>query len=165
MKVKRWPNKSKSPKPVASVWFVRLEADNSWLMGQGGEWVAKGHLWCVSTTLPFLHSLGALVTKSFLLACNYSMRGSDSRTPPRHCCVFKPLSPCGDSPFDAVEFQSLQTILTIWLYKKRQSEMAFASYGTWLLSKPPLFAVQSTVAKTNLRGGKELFYNKGQSDC
>ena len=43
--------------------------------------------------------------------------------------------------------------------------MAFASYVMWLLSKTLLFAVKSTVAKTNLRGGKELFYNKGQSDC
>lgn len=63
----------------------------------------------------------------------HSGQTPDFTSPPQHDCVFKPLSPCGNSQFDAADLQCWQAIVTISVKKTNID----AFYNAFSLVTPP----------------------------
>lgn len=62
-------------------------------------------------------------------------QGQTPEPSPQHYCIFKPLSPCGNSQFDDADLQCWQATATISFSKTKQKRMQFTML---FLSKIPL---------------------------
>lgn len=108
-------------------------------------------------TLAFFRVLSQSISGQILCAGMQLRRGQtpDSRSPPQHYCIFKPLSPCGNSQFDAADLQCWQASVTTFSKQR----------GIQLTVLPP----ENTPSASRPRARSSEEYQKGKvvqlQDC
>lgn len=88
----------------------------------------------------------------------------DSRSLPQHYCIFKPVSPCGNSQFDDADLQCWQATATISFSKTHMQKKKDAVYNALSLENPLIVTVTCTVARRKLEG-ESSWITKGQGGC
>lgn len=83
----------------------------------------------------------------------------DSRSPLQHYCIFKLLSPCGNSQFDDADLQCWQATVTIWFSQTKRD----AVYNAFSWENPFIFTVTCAVAKRML--GRESSWITKRQGC
>lgn len=84
----------------------------------------------------------------------------DSRSPPQHYCIFKPLSPCGNSQFDDADLQCWQASVTISFSQTKRD----AVYNAFSWENSLIFMVTCTIAKRKLER-ESGWITKWPGDC
>lgn len=85
----------------------------------------------------------------------------DSRSPPQHYCIFKLLSPCGNSQFDDADLQCWQATVTISFSKTKKKGCSLCCF---LPRKSPHLYGHVRRCQEGARRRKQQD-NKGQGDC
>lgn len=85
----------------------------------------------------------------------------DSRSPPQHYCIFKPLSPCGNSQFDDADLQCWQASVTISFSQTKKG----CSLQCFLLRKSPHLYGHVCCCQEKARRRKQLDNKTARRPC